>query len=92
MANLTHELGRMFGSIPEASSAYEDLVTQLSVAEGGFLWSREEATALVDAVLHEAAEKIRTEEAPEGHADTFDAGAVWASDLIRPAGPHPEDS
>ncbi|MGW3298487.1 hypothetical protein [Streptomyces rubiginosohelvolus] len=92
MANLTHELGRMFGSIPEPGSAYEDLITQMSVAEGGHLWSREEATALVNAVLHEAAEKIRTEEAPEGHADTFDTGAVWASGLIRPPGPQPDDS
>ncbi|MFF0166817.1 hypothetical protein [Streptomyces prasinus] len=85
MTDLTHEFGRLFGSIPEPESAYDDLVTRMSVAEGGFLWTREEATALVDAVLHEAAEKIRTEEAPAEHDDTFDAGAVWASELIRPA-------
>ncbi|MGW7087527.1 hypothetical protein ACWGH2_29080 [Streptomyces sp. NPDC054871] len=85
MPDPTHLLGRFFGSIPEPESAYEDLVTRMSVAEGGFLWTREEATTLVDAVLHEAAERIRTEEAPDGGDDTFDAGAVWASDLIRPS-------
>ncbi|WP_055693389.1 hypothetical protein [Streptomyces prasinopilosus] len=93
MADPTHFLGRLLGSIPEPESAYDDLITRMSVAEGGFLWTHEEATTLVDAVLHEAAEKIRTEEAPEQHDDTFDAGAVWASDLIRPAAdPSPEDS
>lgn len=85
MASPTHLLGRFFGSIPEPESAYDDLVTRMSVAEGGFLWTREEATALVDEVLHEAAEKIRTEEAPDGRDDAFDAGAIWASELIRPA-------
>ncbi|WP_030407525.1 hypothetical protein [Streptomyces albus] len=87
MGNLTYDLGRLFGSVPEPESAYEELITQMSMAEGGFLWTRKEATALVDAVLQEAAEKIRTEEAPELHEDTFDAGAVWASELIRPASP-----
>lgn len=85
MPDSTHFLGRFFGDIPEPESAYEDLITRMSVAEGGFIWSREEAAALVDAVLHEAAEKIRTEEAPEQRDDTFDAGAVWAAELIRPA-------
>ena len=78
-------LGRLFGSIPEPQSAYEDLIEQMVAAEGGYIWKREEAIALVDAVLHQAAEKIRCAEAPEDHADTFDAGAVWASELIRPA-------
>jgi hypothetical protein len=76
----------MFGSIPDPESAYGDLVTQMAHAEGGYIWSEEEARALVDAVLNEAAEKVRCTDAPEGHEDTFDAGAVWASDLIRPAG------
>lgn len=84
MADPTHILGRLFGSIPEPGSAYEDLVTRMSVAEGGFIWTREEAASLVDAVLREAAERIRTEEAPENREDTFDAGAVWAAELIRP--------
>lgn len=84
--NPTHALGRMFGTIPDPDSAYADLVTQMAHAEGGYIWSEEEARALVDAVLNEAAEKIRCADAPEGRADTFDAGAVWASDLIRPSG------
>ncbi|MER5843707.1 hypothetical protein ABT099_26130 [Streptomyces prasinus] len=91
MPDPTHFLGRLLGSIPEPESAYDDLVTRMSVAEGGFLWTHEEATALVDAVLNEAAEKIRTEEAPANHDNTFDAGAVWASELIRPATNPPSD-
>lgn len=80
-----YNLGRMFGSIPEPASAYADLVTQMAHVEGGFIWTEDEARALVDAVLNEAAERIRCADAPEGREDTFDAGAVWASDLIRPA-------
>jgi hypothetical protein len=79
-------LGRLFGSIPEPGSAYEELISQMAHAEGGFIWSEDEARALVDAVLNEAAEKIRCTDAPPGRKDTFDMGAVWASELIRPAG------
>jgi hypothetical protein len=94
MANVTHALGRMLGTIPTPNSAYENLITQMTVAEGGCLWTPEEATALVNAVLHEAAETIRTEEAPNGHDNTFDAGAIWASELIRPTAtdPQPDNS
>lgn len=77
-------LGRLFGSIPEPDSAYAELISQMHHAEGGVLWKEEEARALVDAVLHEAAEKVRCAEAPPGRKDTFDAGDVWASELIRP--------
>lgn len=79
-------LGRLFGSIPEPGSAYAELISQMANAEGGFIWSEEEARALVDAVLNEAAEKIRCADAPPGRKDTFDMGAVWASELIRPTG------
>jgi exopolyphosphatase/pppGpp-phosphohydrolase len=74
----------MFGTIPEPDSAYDELVSQMYHAEGGFIWTPEEAQALVDAVLREAAEKVRCADAPDDREDTFDAGAVWASELIRP--------
>ncbi len=79
-------IGRLFGPIPEPDSAYADLVSQMANAEGGFIWTEEEARALVDAVLNEAAEKVRCAEAPPERENTFDAGAVWASELIRPTG------
>ncbi|MEV4939585.1 hypothetical protein [Streptomyces zaomyceticus] len=81
----SYNLGRMFGSIPAPTSAYDDLITQMAVAEGGYIWTHEEAKALVDAVLDERAEMIRTADAPEERENTFDAGAVWASELIRAA-------
>jgi len=82
--DLTYTFGRMFGFIPESESAYENLVTQMAVAEGGCIWSEQEARTLVDAVLHEAAEKQREEAWPHERDERENQLIYKLADLIDP--------
>ncbi|MFC1410480.1 hypothetical protein ACEZCY_14570 [Streptacidiphilus sp. N1-12] len=76
----SYVLGRLFGRIPRPTSARERLIEEMTAAEGGFIWTREEATELVDAALVDA---ILAATLNAGL--TCDAGA--AIGLLNPIGP-----